>query len=232
MATVKVLIIDDDPDILDVVSLCFEINFDGCTVIATPDGRSGLEAALNDSPDLVVLDLGLPDIDGLEICETVRGKSDVPIVMLTARDRETDVVRGLNAGADDYVTKPFSQMHLMARVRAVLRRTSPNEKETVFESGDLRVDFDRREVKSGDRLVRLTPTEYRILEVLLRNVNHVVTHKQLLEHAWGPEYSDATGYLKSHIRSLREKLGDSPTRQTAIVTEHRVGYRFVTGNGQ
>ena len=227
----KVLIIDDDPDILDVVSLCFEINWEDCDVIATPDGRSGLDSALNDDPDLVILDLGLPDIDGLQICEDVRKTSDVPIIMLTARDRETDIVRGLNAGADDYVTKPFSQMHFMARVRAVLRRTSPDEEATVFEADSLRVDFERREVKAGDRLVHLTPTEYRILEVLLRNANHVVTHKTLLEHAWGPEYSDATGYLKSHIRSLREKLGDRPSEQTAIVTEHRVGYRFVTGDG-
>ncbi len=227
----KVLIIDDDPDILDVVSLCFEINWEGCDVIATPDGRSGLEVALNDNPDLVILDLGLPDIDGLQICENVRKTSDVPIIMLTARDRETDIVRGLNAGADDYVTKPFSQMHFMARVRAVLRRTSPDEEVTLYESDRLSVDFERREVRVGDRLVHLTPTEYRILEVLLRNANHVVTHKQLLEHAWGPEYADATGYLKSHIRSLREKLGDSPAEQTAIVTEHRVGYRFVTGDG-
>ena len=224
----KVLIIDDDPDILDVVSLCFEINWEGCTVVATPDGRSGLEAALNGNPDLVVLDLGLPDIDGLEVCEEIRKQSDVPIIMLTARDRETDVVRGLNVGADDYVTKPFSQMHFMARVRAVLRRTSPEDEQVVFESDGLRVDYERREVRAGDRLVHLTPTEYRILEVLLRNANHVVTHAQLLEHAWGAEYSDATGYLKSHIRSLREKLGDSAATQTAIVTEHRVGYRFVT----
>jgi len=228
---VKVLIIDDDPDILDVVSLCFEINWEDCEVVATPDGRSGLESALNGNPDLVVLDLGLPDIDGLEVCESVRKTSDVPIIMLTARDRETDIVRGLNAGADDYVTKPFSQMHFMARVRAVLRRTSPDEEETVFESGGFRVDFERREVKIDGRLAHLTPTEYRILEVLLRNANHVITHKRLLEHAWGPEYSDATSYLKSHIRSLREKLGDSPAERTAIVTEHRVGYRFVTGDG-
>jgi two-component system KDP operon response regulator KdpE len=228
-ATVRVLIIDDDPDILDVVSLSFEVNFDDCTVVATPDGRSGLDNALNGNFDLVVLDLGLPDVDGLEVCEDIRKVSNVPIVMLTARDRETDIVRGLNCGADDYVTKPFSQMHFMARVRAVLRRTSPEDEPAIIESGSLRVDFQRREVWNNDTLVHLTPTEYRILEILLKNADHVVTHRELLEHAWGPEYSDSTGYLKSHIRSLREKLGDSPLERTAIVTEHRVGYRFVTG---
>jgi len=229
---VKVLIIDDDPDILDVVSLCFEINWDGCTVVATPDGRSGLDTALNGNPDLVILDLGLPDIDGIEICETIRETSDVPLIMLTARDRETDIVRGLNAGADDYVTKPFSQMHFMARVQAVLRRTAPEEPVSAFQSGALRVDFERREVKSNSQLIHLTPTEYHILEVLLRNVNHVVTHQELLEQVWGPEYADATGYLKSHIRSLRDKLGDSAGTHTAIVTEHRIGYRFVTADGE
>ncbi len=229
---VKVLIVEDDPEIRDIVSLCFEINWPECQVVLAGDGCSALESFGRDVPDLVVLDLGLPDIDGLEVCAAIREQSRVPIIILTARDREPDIVRGLTTGADDYITKPFSQIQFLARVQALLRRTLPAEPLNVFVDGKLRVDFDRREMTLAGEVVRLTPTEYKLLEQLLRNADRVVLHSELLENVWGAEYRDATSYLKSHIRALREKLGDSASSRLAIVTERSIGYRYVTSSFQ
>jgi len=200
---ISALIIDDDPGIQDMVSLAIELNWPNASVYTAADGMTGLDLARKHTPDVVILDLGLPDIDGLEVCVKLRAESTIPIVMLTARDREIDIVKGLNAGADDYVTKPFSHLQFLARLQAVLRRTKGSSQETSYSDSRLTVDFDRRTVTVDSQPARLTPTEFSLLEFLLRNANRVVTHTELLRAGWGEEYTDATGYIKTHIRTLR-----------------------------
>ena len=224
---ISALIIDDDPGIQDMVSLAIELNWPKSIVYTAADGLTGLDLVRQHSPDVVILDLGLPDIDGLEVCEKLRAESSIPIVMLTARDREIDIVKGLNAGADDYVTKPFSHLQFLARLKAVLRRSKGSAPESTYSDAHLSVDFDRRSVTVLGETVRLTPTEFSLLEHLLRNADRVVTHEELLRACWGEEYVDATGYIKTHIRTLREKLKDDPTSETGIVNERGVGYRYV-----
>ncbi len=224
----KALIIDDDPDILEVVALCLEVRWPDMEIEAAADGQSGLDAARASEPDIVILDLGLPDIDGLEVCERLRENSSVPVLILSVRDREVDVVRGLNAGADDYVTKPFSQMQFLARVGALLRRAAPDAESELFEDDGLIVDMRSHEVTLDGEPVRLTPTEFNMLTHLVRNADRIVSHASLLEKVWGREYIDATDYLKSHIQHLRQKLGDSGANASRILNERGVGYRFVT----
>jgi DNA-binding response OmpR family regulator len=224
---VSALIVDDDPGNQDMVSLAIELNWPKSTVYKAADGLTGIDLVREHEPDVVILDLGLPDIDGLEVCERLRAESSIPIVMLTARDREIDIVKGLNAGADDYVTKPFSHLQLLARLQAVLRRTQSTTPDAAYEDSHLAVDFDRRVVTVDGTPARLTPTEFSLLEYLLKNVNRVVTNEELLRAGWGDEYVDATGYIKTHIRTLREKLNDDPTSDTGIVNERGVGYRYV-----
>ena len=224
----KALIIDDDPDIQEVVALCLEVRWPDIEVETAGDGRSGLEAVRRTEPDIVILDLGLPDIDGLTVCEELREDSNVPVLILSVRDREVDVVRGLNAGADDYVTKPFSQMQFLARVGALLRRTAADQDDEHFEDNGLVVDMRSHEVTLNDTPVKLTPTEFNMLTHLVKNADRIVSHQSLLEKVWGREYIDATDYLKSHIQHLRQKLGESADDATRIVNERGVGYRFVT----
>ncbi|MCH7907423.1 MAG: response regulator transcription factor [Chloroflexi bacterium] len=224
----KALIIDDDPDIQEVVALCLEVRWPDIEVETASDGRSGLDAVKRSEPDIVILDLGLPDLDGLTVCEEIREDSNVPVLILSVRDREVDVVRGLNAGADDYVTKPFSQMQFLARVGALLRRTAADQDEDRFEDNGLVVDMASHEVTLHDVPVKLTPTEFNMLTHLVRNADRIVSHQSLLEKVWGREYIDATDYLKSHIQHLRQKLGESADEATRIVNERGVGYRFVT----
>ena len=224
----KALVIEDDPDIQEAVSLSFEFRWPEITVTIAPDGRSGVAALELESPDIVILDLGLPDMDGFQVCEELRKRSAVPILVLTVRNREADIIKALNIGADDYMTKPFSEIHLLARVQALLRRSKPEDTEPVFLDGELRVDFERREVRVGDQLVKLTPTEYKLLTLLVKNADKVMSHQELLEKVWGPEYLEATDYLKSHIHHLRQKLGDNATVPAMILNERAIGYRFVT----
>ncbi|MFW6195010.1 MAG: response regulator transcription factor [Chloroflexota bacterium] len=227
----KALIIDDDPDILDVVSLCLEVRWPDMAFATASDGGQGIKALQKENPDLVILDLGLPDMDGLEVCERIRQISRAPILILSVRDREIDIVRGLNSGADDYVTKPFSQMQFLARVGALLRRASEgrnDHEEERFEDGGLVVDMRNHEVTLHGSAVRLTPTEFNVLAHLVKNKDRIVSHSNLLENVWGPEYVDSPDYLKSHIQHIRRKLdahGENPSR---IVNERGVGYRFVT----
>jgi DNA-binding response OmpR family regulator len=226
----KVLVIDDDPDVVEVVSLCFEMRWPNAEVVSAADGETGLEAAEKENPDIIILDIGLPDMDGFEVCRRIRHYSDVPIVMLTVRDQATDKVKGLELGADDYITKPFSHIELLARARAVLRRAQAmplTEDQQPFSSGDLFIDFARREVLSKGKPVRLTPTEYHLLYHLVRNAGRVVRHSTLLEKVWGREYVDSSDYLKVHIQHLRQKLGDDAQNPRLIVTERGVGYMFV-----
>lgn len=177
----------------------------------------------------MLLDIGLPDIDGFEVLRQVRFFSDVPIIVETVEDMETERVRGLELGADDYIIKPFSYIELLARVKAVLRRSQRVEfkgDETSFVSGNLKINFATREVHLNDEVVRLTPTEYKLLYLLVRNRGQVLTQRKLMHEIWGEDYIENTDYLRAYIRRLRDKLQDDPPQR--ILTEHGLGYRFVT----
>lgn len=226
----KVLLVDDEAEVAEAVTLCFNLSWPDATVLVADDGRTGLKMFETELPDVVILDLGLPDMDGLEVCREIRRSSDTPIIMLTARGQEAEKVRGLESGADDYVTKPFSYIELLARIRAVLRRSQavlPRTDESPFVSGGLTVNFANREVKSGGGTQRLTPIEYRLLFHLVKNRGNVLPYRTLLAKVWGREYVDDTDYLKVHIQHLRKKLGDDVGEPQIIVTERGVGYKFV-----
>lgn len=228
----KVLVVDDEPDVIEVVNLCFGLRWPEADVISARDGDEALQLIEAESPDLVLLDIVLPKMDGFQVCQEIRRFSDVPIVMLSARDAEVDKVRGLEMGADDYITKPFSHLELLARVRAVLRRYQnqlPSVGE-VFESGDLRIDYGSRQVLLRGQPVRLTPTEYSLLLHLTRNAGRVLPHHTLLAKVWGREYTDEIDYLKVYIRRLRQKLEGDPQSIGEIVSERGVGYKFVAAS--
>ncbi|MBI2855860.1 MAG: response regulator transcription factor [Chloroflexi bacterium] len=225
----KILVIDDDPDVVEVVSLTFEMRWPDAVTVSANDGSSGVDMVEIENPDIIILDIGLPDMDGFEVCREIRRFSDVPIVMLTVRDKEADVVKGLQLGADDYVTKPFKHIELLARVQAVLRRAQMepvSSEEEPFQSGAMVVDFARREVTVKGEVVKLTPTEYQLLYHLVKNAGRVLSHRTLLGRIWGREYVDETNYLKVHVQHLRQKLGDDPADPTMIVTERGAGYKF------
>lgn len=225
----KVLVIDDDPDIVEVVALTFEMRWPGVTIIAAADGETGIQMVDTEVPSLVILDLGLPDKDGYYVCQEIRRFSDVPIMMLTVRDKEADVVKGLQMGADDYITKPFRPIELIARVQAVLRRSdagSSQGEERPLQHGDLLVDFARREVSRNGQPVKLTPTEYQLLYHLSKNAGRVMTHRTLLGRVWGREFLEETSYLKVHIKHLRQKLEADPANPKYILTERTIGYKF------
>jgi len=222
----KVLVIDDDEEIAHLVGRWLQRK--GYEAITAKDGPEGLRLFYKERPDLVILDVMMPEMDGWDVCRRVREVSDVPVIMLTAKAEPTDKITGFDLGADDYVTKPFEFPELLARVGATLRRVEGvrDRGPLVFESGDLVVDFRNREVFLAGRNVRLSPKEYSILSMLLQNSGRVVTHEQILSHVWGPEYVGATGYVKLYIRYLREKLEKDPSHPKLIVTERGVGYRF------
>jgi two-component system KDP operon response regulator KdpE len=225
----KILIVDDDPDVVEVVTLCFNLRWPDAQVISTSTGEEALAHVEKDKPDLVLLDIVLPDMDGFTVCQEIREFSEVPVVMLSARDTEVDKVRGLEMGADDYITKPFSHLELLARVRAVVRRYQsqlPAVGET-FESGGLSIDYASRTVTVEGKVVRLTPTEYSLLYHLSRNAGRVLPHQTLLAKVWGREYTDEVDYLKVYVRRLRQKLEGDPETIGEIVSERGVGYKFV-----
>ena len=226
----KVLVVDDEPDIVEVVTLTFTLRWPDSEVLHAANGAQGVDLARREAPEIIILDIGLPDMDGFQVCEQVRRFSDVPIIMLTARHDEVDKVRGLELGADDYITKPFSHLELLARARAVLRRSEsqvPAAEGPPFTAGPLRIDYASREVTVEDKQIKLTPIEYGILYHLSRNENRVLTFRTLLAKVWGREYVDEVDYLKVHIQHLRRKLGDDPDNQPRIVNERGVGYKFV-----
>ncbi len=226
----KVLVVDDEPDIVEVVTLTFTLRWPDSEVLHAANGAQGVDLARREAPEIIILDIGLPDMDGFQVCEQVRRFSDVPIIMLTARHDEVDKVRGLELGADDYITKPFSHLELLARARAVLRRSEsqvPAAEGPPFTAGPLRIDYASREVTVEDKQIKLTPIEYGILYHLSRNENRVLTFRTLLAKVWGREYVDEVDYLKVHIQHLRRKLGDDPDNQPMIVNERGVGYKFV-----
>jgi two-component system KDP operon response regulator KdpE len=227
---VRILVVDDEPDVVESVRLGFTLQWREVEVLGAGTGEAALDIVERQSPDIVLLDVGLPDKDGFAILRELRVFSDVPVVMLTARDDAMDKVKGLELGADDYVTKPFNHLELMARVKAVLRRLdmpAPASRAPSFRSGDLEMDFAKQEVRLRGQRVELTPTEYKVLYHLVRNAGHVLQHGTLLAKVWGREYVDEVDYIRVYIRRLREKLGDDPEHPRYIQTERRLGYRFL-----
>jgi len=226
----KVLVIEDDPGIIEVVSLCFQLRWTGTTVISASAGHKGVELVEAESPDVVILDIGLPDIDGYQVLKEIRRFSDVPVLMLTVRGEDTDIAKGLELGADDYITKPFSHIELIARVQAVLRRAqglAVTDEERPFVSGKLSVDFNRNEVLLAGQPIKLTSTERKLLYYLIRNEGRILSHESLLAKVWGDTYVDARDLLRVHIQHLRQKLEDNSETPNIIVTEHGIGYKFI-----
>ncbi len=223
----KALIVDDDPDVAEGVALCFEIRWPGAQAVIAPDGESGLRAFREGGADIVVLDRHLPDMDGVEICRQLRERSNVPIIMLTVCDRPGDIVRGLESGADDYITKPFDQVEFMARASSVLRRarTAASRNEVVLAGGRLTMEAEQHRVAVDGEAVSLTPTEYALLEHLAATPGRVVTHEQLLQRMWGRRYVTAIDYLKVHVMHLRRKLHDDPASPFIITTQRGFGYK-------
>jgi two-component system KDP operon response regulator KdpE len=233
MTTARILVVDDEPKLVRLVREVLTAT--GYGVLSTGSGESAIELVALEQPDLVLLDIVLAgELDGYAVARRIREFSDTPIIMLTAKARESDLLRGFDAGADDYLTKPFSAKELLARVRAVLRRTqrepsAPVESEIIC--GPLRLDLARRRVTVNGQPVRLTPTEYALLHTLAVHRNQVLLHEQLLSQVWGPEYRDDIDYLRAYIRYLRQKLEADPAHPQLIVTEPGVGYLLVCGEG-
>ena len=224
----RVLVVDDEPQILR--ALAANLRARGYAVDLAGTGEAALTLAQRHRPDVVILDLGLPGIDGLEVIRGLRGWTDVPIVVLSVREREADKVAALDAGADDFVTKPFGMGELLARVRAALRRAAPADEEAIVETDHFQVDLTAKRVTDADGAdVRLTPTEWAIVELLVRHPGKLVSQRQLLHDVWGPQYGSETNYLRVYMAQIRRKLEPDPARPRYFLTEPRMGYRFEPG---
>jgi two-component system KDP operon response regulator KdpE len=222
----RVLVVDDDPGLRR--ALAINLRARDYEVDVAADATAALAAAARRPPDVVVLDLGLPDMDGTEVIHGLRGWTRAPIIVLSARTHQGDKVDALDAGADDYVTKPFGMDELLARLRAALRRASPSESQPVLETADFTVDLAAMQASTPDGTpVRLTPTEWHVLEVLVRHEGKLVGHRQLLQEVWGPAYGTETNYLRVYIAQLRRKLEPDPSTPRHLITEPGLGYRFV-----
>jgi two-component system, OmpR family, KDP operon response regulator KdpE len=225
--SVTVLIVEDELPIRRFLRPSVEAA--GWRLIEAETGKAGILEASQSRPDAIILDLGLPDMDGLAVIERVREWSQVPIIILSARGQETDKVRALDAGADDYVQKPFSVGELLARIRVALRRAASLGQpaaDSVLVAGEIKIDLTRRQVTRAGQEVHLTPIEYKLLTTLARNAGLVMTHRQLLKEVWGPGYSEESQYLRIYIRQLRQKLEAKPAQPRHLLTEVGVGYRF------
>ena len=223
-----ILVVDDEARMRRFIRLNLE--YDGFKVVEAENGKQALDKLRESLPDLVLLDVMMPDIDGFEVLKMIREISDVPVIMLTAKGEEEDIIRGLEGGADDYITKPFSPRELVSRIKAVLRRVEAvrGTMHGVVEVDDrLKIDFDRREVWVDGKLVKLRPTEYRLLYHLVQNAGWVMTYEQLLMRVWGYEYRDEYHYVRLYINYLRQKIEEDPSHPKYILTERGVGYRFV-----
>jgi two-component system KDP operon response regulator KdpE len=220
----RVLVVDDDPPILR--ALATNLRARGYEVDVADTGEVALELAARHRPEVVILDLGLPGISGIEVIEGLRGWSTVPIIILSAHGAEDDKVQALDAGADDYITKPFGMDELLARLRAALRRSRPATESATVSTPHFTVDLTAKKVTTGDGEVRLTPIEWGLLEVLVRNAGKLVSQRQLLQEVWGPRYGDETNYLRVYMTRLRRKLEPDPSHPLYFITEPGMGYRF------
>ena len=227
MSAGKILVVDDDPQIRRVMKATLVGH--GYEVIVARTGEDALETLPHEMPNLVLLDMNMPGMGGLETCRAICAGSDTPVIILSVRHSEKDKVAALDAGADDYVTKPFGIEELLARIRAALRRSpsSPEGGPHAFRSEDLEIDFDARRVRAAGKEVRLTPKEFELLRYLVAHAGKPVTHRELLQAVWGPDYGDEPEYLRVFINQVRKKIEANPARPKYIVTEPWVGYRFV-----
>jgi len=220
----RVLVVDDEPQLLRALGISLRAR--GHEVELAASGTAALDLAGRVPLDLIILDLGLPDLDGVEVVRALRGWSTTPIIVLSARDAQADKVAALDAGADDYMTKPFGMDELLARIRAALRRATPELEAPVVSMGRNSIDLSAKRVSNQDGEVRLTPTEWQLLELLVRNAGKLVSQRQILQTVWGPAYTTETNYLRVYLAQLRRKLEDDPSRPRYLITEPGMGYRF------
>jgi two-component system, OmpR family, KDP operon response regulator KdpE len=220
----RVLVVDDEPQILR--GLGTNLRARGYDVDTAADGEHALDVAARRKPDVMILDLGLPGIDGVEVIRGIRGWSSMPIIVLSAREQERDKVLALDAGADDYVTKPFGMNELLARLRAAERRAAPAEEDAIVTTDSFQVDLSAKKVKAGGDDVHLTPTEWHLVEILVRHPGKLVSQRQLLKEVWGPNYESETNYLRVYMAQIRRKLEPDPAHPRFFITEPGMGYRF------
>ncbi len=220
----NILVIDDEIQIRRLLKIGLEDS--GYSVFEAEDGKRGIQELINHKPSIVLLDLGLPDEDGLIVLKKIREFSDVPVIILSVRNSEKDIISALDSGANDYITKPFNIGELLARIRASLRYYQPEQTNPVFTNGNISVDFSTRTVKNKAELVKLTTTEFSLLTLFIRNAGKVLTHQYILKEVWGKPFSDDTQYLRVYIAQLRKKFEDDSTKPKIFVTESGVGYRM------
>jgi len=225
----KVLVVEDDRKVIGDISLCLKVRYSEVTIVSAAEGLKGIEMVETESPDLVMVDSSLPDIDALDLIERIREFSDVPLIMLCEVDTDMDRAKGLEAGADEYIIKPFGPIELLAHIRALLRRTQglgfkPGRLVSI---GELTINFATHEAFLSGRRVKLTPVEYNLLSELVRNEGRVLTHRVLMEKVWGSEYTDEFSFIKKYIYRLRSKLESDASKPQMILTERGIGYRFI-----
>ena len=230
MYKAKILVVEDDPAISNLIRTTLETQ--DYQFHTAQNGSGALMEAVSYNPDVMILDLGLPDMDGVDIIKKVRGWSSLPIIVVSARTEDRDKVEALDAGADDYLTKPFSGRELLARLRVMLRRNRPDREPSVFRLGSIIVDLSSRRVEKGKEEIHLTSKEYGILRLLLLHQGKVMTHRQLLREIWGPQHEEDTHYLRVHIAHLRQKLGDSDPENRILRAESGLGYRIAADGAE
>lgn len=221
----RILVIDDEPQIRKLLKV--SLGAHGYEIEEAATGAEGISRAATFKPDFLIIDLGLPDMDGKKVVQQIREWSQTPIIVLTARDQEQEKIEALDAGADDYVTKPFGMGELMARMRVSLRRAASSENDPILTCGELVIDLVARRVTVSGREIKLTPTEYELIKILAQHRGRVLTHKQLLKAVWGSAYNEDTHYIRVYIGQLRRKIEENPTRPRYIITESGVGYRLM-----
>lgn len=221
----NILVIDDEIQIRRLLKIALEDV--GYTVFEAEDGKKGIQETINHKPSTILLDLGLPDEDGQSILKKIREFSDVPVIILSVRNSEKDIITALDSGANDYLTKPFNIGELLARIRASLRYYQPEQSSPVFKNGNITIDFSSRTVKNKEEIVKLTTTEFSLLALFIRNAGKVLTHQYILKEIWGKPFSDETQYLRVYIAQLRKKFEDDHTKPKIFLTESGVGYRMV-----